>query len=1090
MKRIRKIFFLLFLALFWGMGTAFAYDFSLVCETGQTLYYNIVDPYNEYVEIVAPAYGNSNPWTGFTRPTGPITLPSSVYYNETNYTVVAIGDEAFGNCSGLTGSLTIPNTVATIGYGSFWGCSGLDGVLTIPSSVVSIGQIAFGSCGHFTQIIYNAANCRDLSSGDLPFSSAICPLIIGDAVQRIPAYLFNNCAGISGSLIIPDNVTAIGAGAFRKCSGLSELTLDDGVVSIDYLAFSECTGLSQITAFPETPPTLGLYVFTEVPSATPVIVPCSAWSAYQSAPGWSDFSNMTCANVYKVTVSAMPAEGGTVTGGGSHVVGTECTVTATPNDDWHNYQFLHWNKDGEVVSCSASYTFAGTEDVHLEAVFMRTQGVGTVVGNGGSTNVNLPSNSTQSYTLSQQIYTPAELGSAQSITSISFFNEGSEATRDYDIYLVHTDQTTFASASDWISVTTTDKVFSGSVTMRKGVWTTIVLDRSFYYNGSSNLALIVDDNTGSYTPVESGMACRTIPVSVSQSIYTKNFYNNYDPLNPPTSGTRYAGKNQLILNRPVFNIAATASDASMGTVSGAGQYGYRDVCHLKAIPNPGYIFMDWTDNSGNVVSTDEIYSFVVENNKTLTANFVPDGDYCSLVFDLHDSWGDGWGNNYLKLDLENGMTRKLAVPSNGHDVTYTLPIENGSHVKLSWNKAVYYNECSFEVRYSNGNLVCTSDVYDLNTYFEYEFYMDCDEMSPLMVYVGDHGENTDQYLPSYTYYCYNLSEQIYTADEIGTAGNIGSIAFYNQGTTSVTRNYDIFLKATTKTAFDSSTDFISVTEEDKVFSGNVTFTPEAWVTITFDTPFAYDGSSNVVLVMDDNSNDYTTGGNHVFCRVFDAAGYQTLRLCNDYTNFDPYNPSYDGGWVNVKNQVFFGFTNSPTSVTQTLTLSSGWNWVSLYVAIDDPEEALQVLEERLGDNGLMIKSKGDFTMCYDGEWGVMGDLEEIDNGQMYMIQVANDCTVELQGAPVNPEDYAITIMEGWNWIVFPSAVTTGIEEAFINFEPEDGDQIKGKGDFSMYYDGEWGAMGDLEVLTAGEGFMYFSNSATPKTLTFVFPASK
>ena len=1079
MKRIRKIFFLLFLALVMGMGTASAYNFSAVCETGQTLYYNIIDAYNEYVEIVAPAYGNTDPWYGFTRPTGPITLPSSVYYNETNYTVVAIGASAFSSCKGLTGSLTIPSTVVSLADYAFFCCSGFDGVLTIPSSVASMGISVFMSSNHFTHVIYNAANCADMTPNTQPFYGMQCPILIGDAVQRIPAYLFYN-GSITGSLTIPDNVATIGQYAFRYCDGLSELILGDGVVSIDNGAFYKCTGLSHITAFPKTPPTLGSDVFYQVPSATPVTVPCSAWSAYQSASGWSDFDNMDCANVYKVTVSAMPAEGGTVTGGGSHVVGTECTVTATPNDDWHNYQFLHWNKDGEVVSCSASYTFAGTEDVHLEAVFMRTQGVGTVVGNGGSTNVNLPSNSTQCYTLSQQIYTPAELGSAQSITSISFFNEGSEATRDYDIYLVHTDQTTFASASDWISVTTTDEVFSGSVTMRKGVWTTIVLDRSFYYNGSSNLALIVDDNTGSYTPVESGMACRTIPVSVSQSIYTKDFYNNYDPLNPPTSGTRYAGKNQLILNRPVFNIAATASDASMGTVSGAGQYGYRDVCHLKAIPNPGYIFMDWTDNSGNVISDDEIYSFVVENNKTLTANFVPDGDYCSLVFDLHDSWGDGWGNNYLKLDLENGMTRKLAVPSNGHDVTYTLPIENGSHVKLSWNKAVYYNECSFEVRYSNGNLVCTSDVYDLNTYFEYEFYMDCDEMSPLMVYVGDHGENTDQYLPSYTYYCYNLSEQIYTADEIGTAGNIGSIAFYNQGTTSVTRNYDIFLKATTKTAFDSSTDFISVTEEDKVFSGNVTFTPEAWVTITFDTPFAYDGSSNVVLVMDDNSNDYTTSGNHVFCRVFDAAGYQTLRLCNDYTNFDPYNPSYDGGWVNVKNQVFFGFTNSPTSVTQTLALSAGWNWVSFNVEITMDDLKAAVVAANPGA-APVIKSKGNGQTSYNGAVWV-GALKTLDLSQMYEIKVANACTINLEGFPINPADHPATIKNGVNWIAYPLNEEMTVSAAFEGF-PATGDNVKSKDGGQATWNGVmW--LGALKRLTPGVGYLYISKASENKTLTF------
>ena len=237
-----KRFLALIVALGMGMGTAFAeYDFLATCETGQTLYYNIIDAYNEYVEIVAPAYGNTDPWYGFTKPTGPITLPSSVYHNETNYTVVAIGASAFSNCYGLTGSLTIPNTVVSLADHAFFGCSGFDGVLTIPSSVASMGISVFMSSNHFTHVIYNAANCADMTPNAQPFYGMQCPILIGDAVQRIPAYLFYN-GDITGSLTIPDNVATIGQYAFRYCDGLSELILGDGVVSIDNGAFYKCTG--------------------------------------------------------------------------------------------------------------------------------------------------------------------------------------------------------------------------------------------------------------------------------------------------------------------------------------------------------------------------------------------------------------------------------------------------------------------------------------------------------------------------------------------------------------------------------------------------------------------------------------------------------------------------------------------------------------------------------------------------------------------------------------------------------------------------------------------------------------------------------
>ena len=78
---IKKGVFALLLALGLGMGTAYAYDFSAVCSTGQTLYYNIIDATNHYVEITYPGTSTTNPWSGYTKPTGSIPLPSTVTNN-------------------------------------------------------------------------------------------------------------------------------------------------------------------------------------------------------------------------------------------------------------------------------------------------------------------------------------------------------------------------------------------------------------------------------------------------------------------------------------------------------------------------------------------------------------------------------------------------------------------------------------------------------------------------------------------------------------------------------------------------------------------------------------------------------------------------------------------------------------------------------------------------------------------------------------------------------------------------------------------------------------------------------------------------
>lgn len=73
---------------------------------------------------------------------------------------------------------------------------------------------------------------------------------------------------------------------------------------------------------------------------------------------------------YSVETSAIPAEGGTVTGGGTFEAGNEVTVTAAPKA---GYRFLRWMADGGEVSTDQSYTFTVSESLRLTAVFEKTE---------------------------------------------------------------------------------------------------------------------------------------------------------------------------------------------------------------------------------------------------------------------------------------------------------------------------------------------------------------------------------------------------------------------------------------------------------------------------------------------------------------------------------------------------------------------------------------------------------------------------------------------------------------------------------------------------------------------------------------------
>ncbi len=186
---------------------------------------------------------------------------------------------------------------------------------------------------------------------------------------------------------------------------------------------------------------------------------------------------------------------------------------------------------------------------------------------------------------------------------------------------------------------------------------------------------------------------------------------------------------------------------------------------------------------------------------------------------------------------------------------------------------------------------------------------------------GNGGTATDGYLPSYCLYNYSLTQQIYTSAEIGMSGTITSIAFYNEGSYSRTRNLSIYLVHTNKTSFSGSSDWITVTAADLAYSGNVTFPIGAWTSITLTTPFVYDGASNLAVIVDDNTGSWEST---TYYRVFDATG-MALRIYSDPTDYDPTSPSsYSGTVMDIKNQIQLEIIPGDISChsTGTLTVSN------------------------------------------------------------------------------------------------------------------------------------------------------------------------
>ena len=96
--------------------------------------------------------------------------------------------------------------------------------------------------------------------------------------------------------------------------------------------------------------------------------------------------------------------------------------------------------------------------------------------------------------------------------------------------------------------------------------------------------------------------------------YGQDGFDPAFPAEPGANGDLYYSRIVLLRN---------IDDA--GSVSGAGKYVVDKYVNVYAYCNTGYLFQQWTDTKGNVLSTSSSFSFMnTEKTDTLIANYVFD----------------------------------------------------------------------------------------------------------------------------------------------------------------------------------------------------------------------------------------------------------------------------------------------------------------------------------------------------------------------------------------------------------------------------------------------------------------------------------
>lgn len=337
------------------------------------------------------------------------------------------------------------------------------------------------------------------------------------------------------------------------------------------------------------------------------------------------------------------------------------------------------------------------------------------IGSGTDQQPWLPSHSNYKCSYTQQIYTADEIDHPEGgiINSIAFYNKGTAKTRTWDVYLVNTDKSSFTGANnDWVDVSQGTLVFSGSISLTANQWTPISFTTAFDYTGS-NLAVVVNDKTGSYS---SGQSCLVFTPSGEQGTQAHYIARDGDPYDPsnPNNGYSYnqasvTYKNQIILDIEASTVTCakpksfnatgiTAHTATLTWTAGAEGQSNWDVYVTTTetdIPNentsPTYQVTECSKSLNNLTAQTTYYAYVRANcgdgdlskwaSKTFTTTreaLAVDANHpYSQDFEANNDWGfiNGSQTNQWSWGsaTNNGGTKSIYISNdNGTSYSYTV----------------------------------------------------------------------------------------------------------------------------------------------------------------------------------------------------------------------------------------------------------------------------------------------------------------------------------------------------------------------------------------------------------------------------------
>lgn len=154
----------------------------------------------------------------------------------------------------------------------------------------------------------------------------------------------------------------------------------------------------------------------------------------------------------------------------------------------------------------------------------------------------------------------------------------------------------------------------------------------------------------------------------------------------------------------------------------------------------------------------------------------------------------------------------------------------------------------------------------------------------------------------------------------------------------------------------------------------------------------------------------------------------------------------------------------PSTVSQELSLSAGWNWISHCISSPVSLGWLASAER------IMSQTEENYN---DPQLGMVGSINSLMPGKAYKVKIPAAQTTTVSGKLHDLAADPIEMEKGWNWVSYPYYKSMTLQNAIVG--AEEGDYIISHLDgFAEYADGQW--QGTMFSLTSGNGYLYKSSS--------------